>query len=590
LAFAAASAQIDRAMSRPGELQLMNAEPGAPMDADELIRRLQAIVGRAHVLTGDAAAPFAQGYRFGGGALAAAVRPATLLQLWRVAELCVTADRIVIPQAANTGLTGGSTPDGRYDRDVVVVSTGRIRGVYPLRGGKQVVCLAGASLHDLEQMLEPIGREPHSVIGSSCIGASVVGGVCNNSGGALVRRGPAYTEYALFARLDDEGGLQLHNRLGLRLGETPEEILGNLDSGRFCDQDICSDERAASAAADYASIVRQVDASTPARFNADPKRLFEASGSAGRLIVFAVRLDTFEKVTGNTVFYIGTNDTAGLTSLRRLLLSPTIPLPISGEYIHREAFDLADRYGKDTVVAIQMLGTAQLPRLYRLKAAFDRVAKRFLGVDFAADRVLQALSRRLPDHLPQRLRRHRARYEHHLILSVAGDGRYLTEQAIQESLRGRDAEAFICSAEEASAAMLHRFAVAGAAVRYRAVHADKVEDIVALDIALPRNTEAWFERLPASVTDRLVGRLYYGHFLCHVFHQDYLVKKGVDPAALEHELLALMDARGAEYPAEHNVGHLYRAKPALEIHYQSLDPVNVFNPGIGKTSRCKHWA
>lgn len=34
---------------------------------------------------------------------------------------------------------------------------------------------------------------------------------------------------------------------------------------------------------------------------------------------------------------------------------------------------------------------------------------------------------------------------------------------------------------------LHRFAAAGAAVRYHAVHADQVEDILALDIALRRN-------------------------------------------------------------------------------------------------------
>lgn len=39
------------------------------------------------------------------------------------------------------------------------------------------------------------------MIGSSCIGASVIGGVCNNSGGSLVKRGPAYTEMALYAQL-----------------------------------------------------------------------------------------------------------------------------------------------------------------------------------------------------------------------------------------------------------------------------------------------------------------------------------------------------------------------------------------------------
>ncbi len=66
------------------------------------------------------------------------------------------------------------------------------------------------------------------MIGSSCIGASVLGGVCNNSGGALVRRGPAYTELALYARVNDDGQLELVNHLGVNLGETPEEILASL--------------------------------------------------------------------------------------------------------------------------------------------------------------------------------------------------------------------------------------------------------------------------------------------------------------------------------------------------------------------------
>ena len=51
----------------------------------------------------------------------------------------------------------------------------------------------------------------------------------------------------------------------------------------------------------------------------------------------------------------------------------------------------------------------------------------------------------------------------------------------------------------------------------------------------------------------------------------------------------LLDDRGAEYPAEHNVGHLYHAKPALVDHYRELDPCNAFNPGIGHTSKYSHW-
>jgi D-lactate dehydrogenase len=56
---------------------------------------------------------------------------------------------------------------------------------------------------------------------------------------------------------------------------------------------------------------------------------------------------------------------------------------------------------------------------------------------------------------------------------------------------------------------------------------------------------------------------------------------------LKAAMLALLDQRGAEYPAEHNVGHIYKAKPALAAHYEALDPTNSFNPGIGKTSRSR---
>ena len=138
--------------------------------------------------------------------------------------------------------------------------------------------------------------------------------------------------------------------------------------------------------------------------------------------------------------------------------------------------------------------------------------------------------------------------------------------------------------------MLLRFAVASAAVRYRAVHDDTVEEILALDVALRRNDPDWFEQLPASIDSRISHKLYYGHFMCHVFHQDYIVRKGNDWMALEADMLKLLDDRGAQYPAEHNVGHLYHAKPSLQRFYRQLDPTNSFNPGIGHTSKKKHWA
>ena len=81
--------------------------------------------------------------------------------------------------------------------------------------------------------MKKFNRAPHSEIGSSCIGASIVGGICNNSGGALIKRGLAYTELSLFARVNQKGKLHLVNNLDINLGNSPESILRNLDKGNI---------------------------------------------------------------------------------------------------------------------------------------------------------------------------------------------------------------------------------------------------------------------------------------------------------------------------------------------------------------------
>ncbi len=562
------------------------------MTSASLISQLRQIVGDKYLITDPSQSEaYRSGYRFGNGNALAVVRPGNLTEFWAILKACVAADVIVIAQAANTGLTGGSTPDGNdYDRDIVIINAMRISGIQLINDAQQVVCLPGSTLNELEIALKPHGREPHSVIGSSCIGASVIGGICNNSGGALVQRGPAYTEMALYAQLTEQGELQLVNHLGIDLGETPEEMLANLENQRYQRKDIQLDCGKGHDHA-YCNHVRQVDEDSPARFNADPARHYEASGCAGKLAIFAVRLDTFVAEKNTAVFYIGTNQTETLNDLRRHMLANFKQLPISGEYIHRDAFDVAAKYGKDTFWVIKKFGTHWLPKLFALKAKVDRWAKK---IDFLpnhlSDKMMQTLSRILPEHLPKKLWQYRDQYEHHLIVKMGGDGvqearDYLTSY-FKEGSKGAF---FECDAVETQAAMLHRFAVASAAIRYRAIHEKEVEDIVALDIALRRNDREWFETLPPEIDQKISHKLYYGHFMCHVFHQDYIVKKGYDCMELEHQMLELLDKRGAQYPAEHNVGHLYEAKPELRKFYKSLDPTNSFNPGLGHTSKKKYW-
>lgn len=559
-------------------------------DTQAFLAKLSQIVGPSYVLTSDAETrEFRKGHRYGEGKVLAVVRPGNLLEQWRIVKETIDSGRIVIMQAANTGLTGGSTPFGDdYDREIVLISTKRQNMVQVINDGKQVICFPGATLDRLEKTLKPYGREPHSVIGSSCIGASVLGGICNNSGGALVRRGPAYTQMALYASVNDDGKLELVNHLGVSLGDNPEDILRRLQAGEYTESDVHNDTGRVASDSRYAEDVRKVDEATPARFNADPSRLFEASGSAGKLSLFAVRLDTFEKVD-SSVFYIGTNDPADLTEVRRHFLTALPSLPIAGEYIHRTAYDIGAKYGKDTFLLIEKFGTDKVPGAFSMKSRIDGFFEK-IGMFGVTDHIIQGAMALFPNHLPQRMNQFRDRYEHHLLVRVSNDAKEAANTFLSSYFDNKEGDYFLCDADEGRKAFLHRFAVAGAAIRYRNTHRSTVEDIVALDVALRRNDREWVEKLPAALNEKTIHKLYYGHFFCHVFHQDYIVKKGVNPLEMEHSMWTLLDNRGAEYPAEHNVGHLYVAKPELATFYKELDPTNSFNPGIGHTSKLKNWA
>jgi len=554
------------------------------------ITALEAILERKYIITHPSKTlRYRKGYRSGQGDALAVVKPKNLTELWKVLKVAVKFDIIIIMQASNTSLTEGSTPADGYDREVLIISVTRMKDFHLINQGRQVLSFPGTTLYALENALKPLGREPHSVIGSSCLGASVIGGICNSSGGSLVKRGPAYTEMSLFARIDENGELQLVNHLGIDLGDTPEQILANLDTGNF-DPNAIPESLKHGHDHTYQTRVRDIDADSPARYNANPDQLYEASGSSGKVAVFSVRLDTFLKEQNQKVFYIGTNTPNVLQSIRRKILAEFDNLPVAGEYMHREIYDIAKKYGKDSFIVIQKLGTDFLPHLFALKANTERILNKMkIFKPYLPDRILQKLSYLFPNHLPKRMEEYRDKYEHHLMLKMSGTGSEEAEAYLAEYFKEAEGDFFVCTPEEGSAAFLHRFVAAGAAIRFQEVHQDKFDDILALDIALRRNDIDWFEKLPEEILNQIEHKLYYGHFFCHVLHQDYILKKGVDAHALKERMLALLDARGAVYPAEHNVGHLYKAAPALVNHYKKGDPTNSFNPGIGKTSKLKHW-
>ena len=561
------------------------------MENKKVIKKLKQLIGDQNVLTSEwNKLPYSKGWRYGAGSALAVLKPNKLSDIWRILQICAKENIIIIMQAANTGLTGGSTPFGNdYDRPIIVINTMLINNIHIIKEGSQIVSLTGSTLYDLEKKLKPYGREPHSIIGSTSIGASIIGGICNNAGGSLVQRGPSYTEMALYAKINKNGNLELVNELGINLGSSPEEILDNLQNQNYKEADVFNNNKLGSDDK-YSEIVRQIDKNTPSRFNSDSRLLYGASGSAGKIAVFAVRLDTYISPKENKVFYLGTNDPDVFWKIRRDILSKFKTLPTLGDYLHRDCYDAAKKYSKDTFLVIERLGTTFLPTLFELKRKVDIIAKKikFLPNNFS-DRLMQFLSIFFPNHLPKRMEKFRDLYEHHWIIEMSDDGISEARDYFANIFESNDGDFFECNDFESKKASLHRFVSASAIGRYHILNSKSHGEMMSLDIAFPRNEKNWFEKLPKEIDSMIEMKLYYGHLFCHVLHQNYILKKGVNSEKLKSELLKIYDERGAEYPAEHNVGHEYLAKPSLKKFYKELDPTNVFNAGIGRTSKNKNW-
>ena len=129
-----------------------------------MLESMKEIVGSQNVLSKPIQIKsFSTGIRIGFGKASAVIRPMNLIQFWRILKLCIELDKIIIIQAANTSLTGGSIPDGNdYDRDVVIISTLYMDKLILLNSGEQILALPGSTLSGLEAKLLPLKREsPH---------------------------------------------------------------------------------------------------------------------------------------------------------------------------------------------------------------------------------------------------------------------------------------------------------------------------------------------------------------------------------------------------------------------------------------------
>ncbi|GAS61470.1 D-lactate dehydrogenase [Salmonella enterica] len=76
------------------------------------------------------------------------------------------------------------------------------------------------------------------------------------------------------------------------------------------------------------------------------------------------------------MLYIGTNQPAVLTEIRRHILANIDNLPVAGEYMHCEIYDIAGEDGKDTFLLNDKLGTGQMPFFFTLKSPNDAMLEK----------------------------------------------------------------------------------------------------------------------------------------------------------------------------------------------------------------------
>jgi FAD/FMN-containing dehydrogenase len=153
----------------------------------ELLQRLRVAVGPANVLAdGDLSAWEQDWRRRARGKALAVVRPGSTREVAQVVRACAEARVPIVPQGGNTGLVGGSTPDGSGTQ--VVLSLTRMAQVRQIDKANLTMTVdAGCVLQNLQQAAEAAGLLlPLSLAaeGSCTIG----GNLATNAGGTQVLR------------------------------------------------------------------------------------------------------------------------------------------------------------------------------------------------------------------------------------------------------------------------------------------------------------------------------------------------------------------------------------------------------------------
>jgi D-lactate dehydrogenase (quinone) len=577
----------------------------------ELLIRLARIVGPENFLDGrkenTLTLPFLTGARLGrGGKALAIITPRTLQDVVKCVELIVNANCVIIPQGSNTGLTGGSVPrvNTGDKRPVVIISMKHLDAFFPIDGGKRVVCLAGAGLAALSRDIPTWfpDRETHSTLGSTFLNPTTAAGVALGSGGTQLRKGPAYTDRALYIKVwrneFGENVVDVINNLGIDGLEDKESCEKNIVLKKFDNYQLavkqghslpvarssnCQHGTSPAHDVNYAHHVCQHD-NNVSRYNADCSGS-ECNRSEGKVLILATVHDTFPRPLVSQTFWLSFQDLETALEFRRdVCLHNAHDLPISVEYMDRDTFDVIDQAGRVMANVIKLVGVSSslLRSLWNGKLWVEALP--FSGAPQWCDKLLFMLNSLFPSILPFEVMDMGRKMDHHVVLTVGefGDGNLnnLLNRLQSFTLRHGKEKVWIHelrSKSDVLSSTAFRF-IAGPAFRTWCV--GNGAQGISVDYALPKNCC----EIP-QLSSIPIKRMRFSHFGCNVVHEALAFIPGFNVHGAKAELQRIVEKNlGGKLPAEHGHGIEYIAPTETQERWKRMDPLNVFNPGVGGLS------
>jgi len=550
----------------------------------ELPRKLEGIVGKRFVTCN----ADVQGSRLGRGTALALVKPGTMAEAMQVLKECVAADVVIIPQGANTGLTGASVPrDTKSDRPTVIINLRRLDKMIAISNGQQILCYAGVGIFDLQEKLKKeFNRDSHSVLGSIFLNPSTAAGVAFGSGGTQIRKGPAYTDRALWCRVNENGEVDVLNTLGINDGGDPFAFLESKHV--LTQQDLDQDCKSAASFPNYKEELVKLDGRV-SRFNADTTGC-DPNRSEGKVMILATIHDTYPIPAKEKVVWVSCKDLAMAHAIKhKVCLTSTRPMARSCEYFNKDIYEVTELGGRLCVKAIDVLGMKPIGFLWDIKRFVETLPIPFANI--IPEKFMWWFNNMFPHSLPKPLRKLGDSYDHHLLIvfSEYSQGEVDALQELLDQFKGASPagalEYHVCEdAHTKARANLFRFVMA---IAFKVYCTGMGMQGLAIDYALPKDHTTNPE-FPSKYP--VTKRCTYSHFGCNVYHEDLVFGPDIDVEEAKHAIKHAIEEAGGKLPAEHGHGTEYHAAEDTQRRWMAMDPLNVMNPGVGGTTYGRGYA